>query len=712
MINYTLLSDGIVEISLDMPGRSMNVIDSPMFAALSAAVERVAADPAVTGAIITSGKPSFLAGADINEFPTDVAEPKSIDQVLERAGELSRLFRRLETCGKPFVAALTGTTLGGGLELALACHYRIAADNPKAQLGLPEVKIGILPGAGGTQRLPRTIGIAKSLELMTEGKSVTPREALALGIIHEVVDASELRAAATRWLKSSKATAVAPWDVKGFEVPGGEVWTRAGTETFIAANALLQARTFHNYPAPIAILSCVYEGLQVPFDAGLAIETRYFTQLELGAVSQNIIRTTFINKKAADRLVRRPAGIEPLPTRRLGILGAGLMGAGIACVSATAGIDVVLLDTDLARAEKGKSYSQTVLDKQRARGQVSEAEAAAILQRIKATATYEDLAGCDLIIEAVPEDRQLKAEVTAKAEAVIGAAAYFGSNTSTLPITGLAEASRRPAHFIGIHFFSPVEKMPLVEIIVGRNTSKHAIAKALDYTRQIRKTPIVVNDSRGFYTSRVVGKFLDEGCELLAQGVNPALIENAAKLAGMPVGPLKLLDETKIDLAYHAMRQTMQDLGASYQRTVSDHVVTTMYELGRWGKISGKGFYDYAADGDRSLWTGLKECFPQAARQPDVEDVKKRLMYVMAVDAARCLEEGVLLAPEDADVGAVYGFGFATFTGGPLSMIDSIGAARFVEECDQLAARQGPRFSPGARLRKLAANHGRFYSSH
>lgn len=709
MFDYKVDGDGIATLTLDMPGRPMNVLDLQMIEALDREIDRFTADAGVKGVILTSGKSAFMAGADIHMFKQLTGPDVPVEKVYEFNAIPSRVLRRLETCGKPVVAAINGTALGGGYELCLATHHRIAADNASALIGLPEVGLGLLPGGGGTQRLPRMLGIKAALELLTEGRQLSPQDALAAGLVDKVVAADDLLAEARRWLLSEDATAVQPWDRKGFRIPGGGVFTAATNPIFIAANALVQARTWHNYPAPQAILSCVYEGLQVPLEKGLRIEQRYFTQLVRGAVSQNIIRTTFVNKRAADKLVRRPKDIEKMPTRKLGILGAGLMGSGIAHVAAKAGIDVVVLDTDMARAENGRAYSARILDKQVQRGKMTQAQCDAILGRIKPTVTYDDLEGCDLVIEAVIEDRAIKADVTAMAEARIGSDAVYASNTSTLPITGLAEASKRPESFVGMHFFSPVEKMPLVEVIVGQKTTPRAVAKALDFVAQVRKTPIVVNDSRGFFTSRVIAKYIHEGCHMLAEGVKPALIENAARLAGMPVGPLNLVDETKIDLAYHITEQARRDMGDAYRVSKAEEVIIRMYELGRWGKLAGKGFYEYPQGGEKYLWPGLATEFPQSDKTHDVEDLKKRLLYSMAIDTVRCLEENVLTDPVDGDIGAVFGLGFATYTGGPMSLIDTVGPAQFVADCRRLASLYGERFTPPKLLEKLAAENRKFY---
>jgi len=687
-------ADGIVIVTIDVPERPMNVLTPELQADLTVAIERIASSLDVKGAIITSGKRNgFVAGADLKELVTAYDRGVTGAQGAQWSQALSRVYRRLETCGKPVAAALNGLALGGGLELALACHYRVLADDPKAVVGFPEVTVGLLPGAGGTQRLPRLIGVEKSLPLLAQGTSVKPAEAKELGIVHELAPADGVVEAARRWLGSGPG-AVQPWDRKGFRVPGGAgILSPGANRAFTAGAALTAKATQHNYPAPIAILSCVFEGTQVPIDTGLSIESKYFGRLLAGPVARNMMRTLFVNKGLADKLARRPADVPKSQVSKVGILGAGMMGAGIAHVSAQAGIDVVLLDTTLELAEKGKRHVAERVCK----------DAEPTLARIRPTADYADLAGCDLVIEAVFENRVIKADVTRRAEDVIPKTATFASNTSTLPITGLAQASLRPKQFIGIHFFSPVEKMPLVEIIVGRRTAPEAIARALDFVAQLRKTPIVVNDSRGFYTSRVFGVFTQEGMAMLAEGVAPALIENAARMAGMPVGPLAVSDEVTIDLQWKVMQQADQDLGAKYRPPPARDVVRIMVEeLKRPGRRFGGGFYEYPEGAPKHLWPGLSQRFPLRDTQPDVEEVKKRFLYIQALETARCVEEGVITHSADADLGSILGWGFPPWTGGTLSFIDTVGIGPFVDECRRLARLYGPRFRPSRWLTERA----------
>ncbi|MDB5422975.1 MAG: fatty acid oxidation complex alpha subunit, partial [Phenylobacterium sp.] len=685
------VAGGVATVTLDDPGASVNTVSPAWIEAMTAAFEQVKADPAITGAVIVSAKPGFMAGADLKFILEHAAGMSALDafNFSQRATALHRL---IETCGKPVVAAMTGFALGGGYELALACTWRVLADDPKAVVGLPEVNVGLLPGSGGTQRLPRMIGTQKALEVLLEGRSYAPAQALAMGMVDAVAPASEVLKTALDWLATGPDP-VRPWDKKGFSLPEADGLLKQSTAgLFTTATGLLLAKYGANYPAPISILTCVFEGIQAPLDAGLRIESRHFARLLTDPTSRNIIRTTFINKGLAERGARRPEGVPRAKVARVAVLGAGMMGAGVAYVSAKAGVEVVLLDTSAEAAAQGKAYSEKILAKEVEKGRTTQAAADALLARIHPTIDYADLAGADLVIEAVFEDTAIKADVTKKAAAVIGADALFASNTSTLPITHLAEAFPRPEDFIGLHFFSPVDRMALVEVIMGRKTGQAALARALDFVAQIRKTPIVVNDSRGFYTSRVFQTFIHEGMELLREGVAPALIENAARQAGMPVGPLAVTDEVTLDLPMKIVRQAESE-DPDFRRPASMKVMELMVEqLGRPGRKGGGGFYDYPAGGKKKLWPDLAKHFPRADVQPDVKDVQKRILYIQALETARCLEENVLTHPADADLGAVYGWGFPTWSGGTLSLIETVGVPEFVAECDRLAQLHGPRF--------------------
>lgn len=708
MFHSEIDDQGLCTLTFDMPGRSQNVFNGDSLAALSAAIEGAVAEPSVRGVVLTSAKQTFVAGADLASLRQMAFGGLSAEALDASVGALGAILRRMETAGKPFVAAINGTALGGGLELALACHYRVVADAPGVKLGLPESTLGLLPGAGGTQRLPRLIGIQASMPLLIEGKQLSPAAALAAGIVHEVVAPDALIAAAKAWLLA-KPTSVQPWDKKGFQVPGGGPEEPALRGVFMAANAMYAAKTFGNFPAGRAILSCLFEGLRMPMEPALRVERRYFVSLLLDPVAGALVRTLFFSMQDANKLARRPAGVPRLAPTRIGVLGAGLMGSGIAYAAALAGIDAVVIDVDDAAAAKCLAYAGERLDKDIARKRSTEAKKQAVLARLHPTTDYGALSDCACVIEAVFEDRAVKAAVTAAADAVIGDHALFASNTSTLPITGLAAASSRPERFVGLHFFSPVEKMQLVEVIVGERTSEEAVAHALDVVQALRKTPIVVNDRRGFYTSRVFGTYLTEGILMLQEGVTPALIENAGKMAGMPMPPLALADEVGLGLMHQVGVQTSRDLGASAPPNPSRPVLELLVvNLGRLGKRNRKGFYDYEGDRKR-LWSELAAQFAAPGSQPTVEALIERYLYVQAVETARCLDEGVLRAAADADVGAILGWGFAPHTGGPLSFIQGIGLPAFVQRADALADQLGERFRPPALLRAMAADGRRFY---
>jgi 3-hydroxyacyl-CoA dehydrogenase/enoyl-CoA hydratase/3-hydroxybutyryl-CoA epimerase len=697
----TEVEAGLLTITLDDPAASVNTVSPAWVDEMIAAFETAKADANVTGIIIASAKPGFMAGADL-KFILAEGAAMTPAQAFAFSQKASAMHRLIETCGKPVVAAMTGFALGGGYELALACTHRILADDPGAVVGLPEVTVGLLPGSGGTQRLPRMIGVRKATDVLLTGESYPPAKALALGLVDLVTHGGAVIAAARAWLQTTPDP-VRPWDKKDFSIAeSAGLLSPAAVNFFPTETAKLLGKFGKNYPAPIAILTCVFEGVQAPFDKGLKVESRHFARLITDPVARNIIRTNFVNKGLAEKGARRPAGVPKSAVKRLGILGAGMMGAGVAYVAAKAGIDVVLLDVSLEAAEKGKAYSAKLLAKEVERGRTTKDSADALLARIKPTTAYSELAGVEFVIEAVFEETTIKADVTRKADAAMPADALFASNTSTLPISQLAEAFGRPEDFIGLHFFSPVDRMALVEVILGRKTRPEAIARALDFVAQIRKTPIVVNDGRGFYTSRVFQTFIHEGMELLREGVAPALIENAARQAGMPVGPLAVIDETTIELPLRIVRQSEQE-DPEYRRPTSAEVMERMVDvLKRPGRKGGGGFYDYPDGGKKHLWPGLAAEFPRAAEQPNVDEVKTRLLYIQALETARCLEENVLTHPADGDLGAVLGWGFPTWTGGTLSLIETVGLPQFVAECDRLAQRYGNRFAPTPKLRDMA----------
>jgi 3-hydroxyacyl-CoA dehydrogenase/enoyl-CoA hydratase/3-hydroxybutyryl-CoA epimerase len=701
-------AEGIVTLTLDMPGRSMNVLNEELTKPFTDAIQKIEADPSIKGVIITSGKKEFLAGADIEKVfaMTDAGEAFQLSEAFKT------LIRRLETWGKPVVAALNGTALGGGLELALACHYRVAINNPKAKFGLPEVKLGLLPGGGGTQRLPRLIGIQQSLPLMLEGKELSPEKAKGLGIINELAaDAADMMTKARAWIVANPAPKQ-PWDKKDFKWPGGDSKSPANVQMLAIAPSMLNQKTHGNYPAPLDIMSCVFEGGVTDFETGCKTESRYFAHCVVSQVSKNMIGTFWFQLNKLNKGDSRPQGFEKKSVKKLGMLGAGMMGAGIAYVSAKVGIEVVLLDSTQESADKGKAYSANLLDKAIKKGRSTPQQKEELLARIKTTTDYKDLEGCDLVIEAVFEDRKIKADVTKKAEKIIATDAVYASNTSTLPITGLAQASVRPKNFIGLHFFSPVDKMPLVEIILGKDTSPETLARGFDYVQQIKKTPIVVNDSRGFFTSRVFSTYVMEGVTLLAEGQNPRSIEMAGLAAGMPVGPLALNDEVSLSLSLHIMEQTKKDFkaeGKEFKPHPANKVIKQMVkDLDRPGKKAGKGFYEYPQAGQKYLWPGLAEHFKPAKKALSQQEMQDRMMLVQANETAKCLEENVLMKVGDANIGSVFGIGFAAHQGGALQFINAYGVKKFVARCNELAEKYGERFKPAQLLEKMAASGDTF----
>ena len=709
-INYNT-NNNIANISWNVTSSPMNVLNDESITEFEAALEKAYNDTDIKGIIISSEKPEFVAGADLKMLLRNQSLPKA--EMFKVSSELNRIFRKIETNGKPVVAAINGTALGGGLEICLASHYRIALDNPKTKLGLPEVKVGLLPGAGGTQRLPRMIGMQAALPLILEGKELSPKEALGMGIVDAMAATPEemIEKAAT-WI-AANPNPVKPWDEvnkktgkiqakDNYKIPNGAVLSPVGMQTFTVGTAMMMDKSKGNYPATQHIMSCVYEGLLVNIDKGLMIESRHFVSVATSKEAGNLIRTMFLGMGEAAKGASRPKDVPKTDVKKLGILGAGLMGAGIAYVSAMAGIEVVLKDVSLEAAEKGKDYSRNLLQKAIGRGKMDSLKADGILALIKTTGDAIDLKGSDLIIEAVFENRDLKATVTKESEPMLIENGVFGSNTSTLPITGLAAASANPANFVGVHFFSPVDKMLLVEMIVGKETSDYALAVAIDFTRKIRKTPIVVNDSRGFYTSRCFGTYTSEGIELLKDGVNPILIENAGKIAGMPVGPLAVSDEVALDLAYKVSGQAVKD--GALPETDSTYQITKKFtEMGRLGKKSKGGFYEYPEGGTKYLWEGLTEMFPISATQPSLDEVKTRLLYRQAIEAVRCYEEGVIRTKLDADLGSILAWGFPPYTGGTLSFVNFVGVETFVKTLDRLTETYGERFRPSAKLREMAA---------
>lgn len=716
-------ADGIALVTWDIPGRSMNVFDEVSTQEIGEIIKQTTSDAAIKGVVITSAKEAFCAGADLSmlegmnrayaQLFKEKGEEAANQMLFEQSRQMSQSFRAIETSGKPWVAAVNGLALGGGFEITLACHYRVAAENPKTRLGLPEIKVGLFPGAGGTQRVPRLVQPADAMQLLLKGEAVNLTRAEALNLIHAVVPAADLIKAAKDWIKGG-GKAVAPWDEKGFKLPGGPVFSKMGMQMFPAGNAIYRRETYDNYPAARAIMSCVYEGLQLPIDAALRVESRYFTKVLRSKEAAAMIRSLFLSMQELNKGARRPANVPPTKVKKLAVIGAGFMGASVGYVSAQAGIDVVLVDRDQDSADTGKGHAKTVVDGLIAKGRMKQEAADAILARISATSDYNVIADCDLVIEAVFEDRKVKADTYAKAQPLLKSGAIFASNTSTLPINSLAEEFKDQGRFIGIHFFSPVEKMMLVEIILGKNTGDVALATALDYVRAIGKTPIVVNDSRGFFANRCVMRYISEGNEMLLEGVPPAMIENTAKMAGMPVGPLSLQDEVALDLGLKITKATEADLGPNAIDQAQKKLMVEMVEKqGRFGRKNGKGFYDYPekGKGQKSLWPGLASLQPKQL-DPDtlsVEELKQRFLVVQAVEAARTVEDHVITDVREADVGSILGFGFAPFTGGALSYIDFMGTRKFVELCHAFEKKYGSRFTPPKLLEEMAAKGETFY---
>lgn len=712
----TVDADGVAFVLFDCTTRKMNTLTAAGWNALAELVERIKTDPAIRGAVIASGKSNgFCAGADLDEMmgyagvqPPDEASQRAVFDALFQA---NRVARAVETCGKPVAAAIGGLALGGGFELALACRHRVVADDPSIRLGLPEATIGLLPGGGGTQRIARLLGVTRAMALLLEGTTLAPARALELGLVDVIVPKGEELDAARAWALTD-GDPVAPWDRTHFTLPGGGPYSESGNAEFVASAAGVAKSGLGNYPARMNIARAVYEGVQVPMDAAIVIETRYFVATLQSPAARAMIRTMFGSLPALRRGPARARGADRRNMQQVAVLGAGMMGAGIAYVLAKAGVDTALIDVSLQAAERGKEYSRKLLDRAIAKGTTSRDFADELLARIRPTADYAAVAGSDAVIETVFEDIAVKAEATGKALAHLAPGALFATNTSTLPIGQLAAAHSDPSRFVGMHFHSPVDRMELVEVVISRETGQDAIAEALDLVRQIGKTAIVAHDSPFFYTSRVFDTYIREGMELLADGFAPVMIDHVGRLTGMPRGPLELTDDVAIDLIDRIAGQRRALLGDAATRRRSDDVVEALLKERRFGRKNGRGFYDYDADGAKRVWTGLAERW--AVTTPNsspelVREMRKRLLHRQAVEAARCLAEGVLDDPRHADVGAILGWGFPQWTGGPISYIEQIGVGRFVEECDALASRFGARFTPPTMLRDMTGECRTFY---
>ncbi len=712
-------SDGIAVITWDSPEKSMNVIDQSVMEELDKIVDYVASEEGIKGAVIASGKKTFGAGADLSmlqkmlgEFKAEEAKDKeaAAQMLFDGAYALNQMLRKMETNGKPFVAAINGQALGGCLEICLACHARVMADD--AKVGLPEVKVGLFPGGGGTQRVPRLMHTQEALQMLLKGGNMHASKAKANGLVTEVVPASELVSKAKELINDG-LKGVQPWDVKGYKFPGGAVYSPAGFQLFPPANAIYRRETQDNYPGARAIMKCVYEGMLVPFDTALKIESRYFAEVLRSTEAAMMIRTIFMSMQELNKGARRPASVGKTEIKKIGVLGGGgFMGAGIAYVSAKAGIEVVVLDRDAESAANAIAHAEGLEKKALSKKRTTEEKMAEVIGRITATDDYSKLSDVDMVIEAVFEDSKVKEIVTKAAEEHMPKDAIYASNTSTIPITDLSKFSQRPEQFIGIHFFSPVDRMMLVEVIKTETTGDRAIAMALDYIARIKKTPIVVNDTRGFYVNRCVLRYMGEAYNMLTEGVPAAMIENLAKQAGMPLGPLQLNDETAIDLAHKIIHQAIRDLGDGVVDARTLEVVNTMVEKHeRFGRKNGKGFYDYPEKpAKKHLWPGLKDLYPQQdADSIDRQEIKDRFHAAIAVEAARCVEEGVVTDVREADVGSILGFGYAPCTGGALSYIDGMGTTAFVELLQKLEAKYGDQFKPNALLLDMAKNNELFY---
>ncbi|MGV6394803.1 3-hydroxyacyl-CoA dehydrogenase NAD-binding domain-containing protein [Pseudomonas caspiana] len=700
-IKYEKGQDNIVVLTIDMPGHSANIMNASWRQAMSATLVRLREDQdSIAGVILTSGKKTFFAGGDLNELIQVGKDRAEWFQAMIQS--LKRQLRGLETLGKPVVAAINGSALGGGFEICLACHHRISLDIPGMQIGLPEVTLGLLPGGGGIVRMVRMLGLERALPHLLEGKGLTARDALAAGLIDDIAnDRDEMLHRARAWI-TAHPVITQPWDRPGYQIPGGTPAHPKVAQMLAIAPSILRSKTQGCFPAPEKILCAAVEGAQVDFETAQLIETRYFTELVTGQVAKNMIGTFWFQLNEIKQGSSRPKHLPVVPTRKLGVLGAGMMGAGIAYVSACAGINVVLKDLNLATAQKGREHSARLLARQVANGRISAEQSEAILARIHSTGRDSDLQGCDLIIEAVFEDRELKARVNAAAEQLALKNAVIASNTSTLPITGLASSIPDPQRFIGLHFFSPVEKMQLVEIIKGAQTSDATLARAFDFVQQIKKIPIVVSDSRGFFTSRVFATFTNEGIAMLGEGVPAPMIETEARKAGMPVGPLAVSDEVSLSLMSHIRRQAVRDL-ADEGKPALLHPATALIDLmvdefKRSGKASGAGFYDYPEGAPKHLWPELRKHFEKPDKHIPAQDVRDRLLFIQAIETVRCLEEGVLHSVADANIGSIFGIGFAGWTGGALQFINQYGLAGFIARAQYLAEHYGDRFQPPSLL--------------
>ena len=697
VFKYEKDQDGIVTVTMDMTG-PVNAMNDEYHQAMSATLEKLEAEEGLTGVVFASAKKVFFAGGDLNDLVA--ASPENAEQFFTGVESMKADLRRLEKSPVPVAAAINGAALGGGYELCLSCNHRVALNHKSVQIGLPECSLGLFPGGGGVVRLTKLVGVEQALPYILESKRLVPAKALAAGLIDAVVDTpDELVPAAKAWILENKEdpmAAVQPWDRKGFRIPGGAINSPKNGQLAMMAPTMLHQKTRGLMPNMTAAMDVAFQASVMDLDTALRVEGREFTKVATSPVAKNMITTFFFQLNQINGGASRPKDIEKNLTKKVGILGAGMMGQGIAYVSAMAGIEVVLKDMTQEAADKGKAYSEMLLAKRIKRGQMDESKAGKILALIKPTANDEDLSGCDLIIEAVFENIALKNKITSSTEQYLSDDGFWGSNTSTLPISQLAEASSKPENFIGIHFFSPVDKMPLVEIIMGENTSDEALAKAFDYTQQIRKTPIVVNDSLGFFTSRTFGTYLDEGGQLLTEGIHPIRIDNLGRSLGMPLGPLQIQDETSLELTRKA-GETWKEMGVedkwgngdSMRRIVNDLVV----DNGRGGRHHGGGYYDYNDDGSKTIWPGLLDLYYDEGAEMSDQDIADRLMFRPVIESLKCLESGVLRSVADANIGSIMGIGAPPHTGGYIQFVNTYGFDKFIKRCDELSAKFGDRFN-------------------
>jgi 3-hydroxyacyl-CoA dehydrogenase/enoyl-CoA hydratase/3-hydroxybutyryl-CoA epimerase len=704
-IRFEKDSDNIVTLTMDMPGQSANTMNGDFREAILITAERIEKEiDSISGIIYASAKKTFFAGGDLNELIK--AQPEDAEEFFNMVETIKAPLRKIETLGIPVVAAINGAALGGGYEICLASHYRVAINDKKLVVGLPEVTLGLLPGGGGVARMTRMLGLENALPFLMEGKQLKVEKALKAGLIDEIADdAADMMTKAKAWIKANPKSQQ-PWDIKGYRMPGGLPSHPALAQKLVIIPSILRQKTKGCYPAPEKILAAAVEGAQVTFDQACTIESRYFVELTVGQISKNMIGTFWFQLNEIKAGGSRPNDIPAYVTKKVGVLGAGMMGAGIAYSSAIRGIEVVLKDISQQAADKGKAYSEAILKKRVSRKQMTEEKMHSILSLITATPNASDLEGCDLIIEAVFENQELKAKVTQEAEQFMAPEGVFASNTSTLPITGLAKASKDDTKFIGLHFFSPVDKMPLVEIIKGENTSDETLARAFDYVLQINKTPIVVNDSRGFFTSRTFGTFVGEGLTMLSEGIHPQFIESAALQAGMPIGPLAIQDEVSMALSRKVTSQTRLGLkaeGIDMPISEAEAVTSRMIdEFKREGKSAGAGLYDYPAKGKKKLWPGLIEHFVKPEVTITLEEAKERILFRQSLETLRCYEEGVLTSVRDANIGSIFGIGFAPWTGGAIQYVNQYGVRKFYQRAEELTKQYGERFAPPAILKAQA----------